>query len=359
MVGIIFINDLNVCPYIDKYIETLNEQNQEYEIIIWDRSYFEGKKQRFPCKHIYKKNAKESDSAPVKLKDFYFYFRYVKKVLKAQKYDKLIILSSLTGIFLNSVLRKKYRDRYIFDYRDASYEFFGFYRKLLNQVIENSFFTCISSKGFREILPPNDYFMAHNFRPVSLKSKLDICRIRNEAPFKVGYIGNLRNSAYVKQLIGLFKDDKRFTFILSGGGDNFEELKSYCAGMDNIVMTGRYEEDEKAAIVQNVDLLCYNYPSSYINDYALANKYYDSLIYKKPCIGNSETYSGRLIQQNGLGISIGLDCENFSDHVYDYCMKFDRDAFKANADRELAKVLEDDKIYIEKIREFINSEVKA
>lgn len=59
MIGIIFINDINVCPYLDKYIAAINNHKKEYEIIIWDRTYEQGKVYKYPCKHIYKKSLRK------------------------------------------------------------------------------------------------------------------------------------------------------------------------------------------------------------------------------------------------------------------------------------------------------------
>lgn len=56
MVGIIFTNNINLCPYIEKYIEVLQKNNINFEIIIWDRQFITEKNYKYNCAHIYKKN---------------------------------------------------------------------------------------------------------------------------------------------------------------------------------------------------------------------------------------------------------------------------------------------------------------
>lgn len=73
------------------------------------------------------------------------YRRYVKKLLKKKKYDSLIILTTQTALILCDVLLASYRHKYIFDYRDKSYEYIKPYGMLVNAVIKASRETVISS----------------------------------------------------------------------------------------------------------------------------------------------------------------------------------------------------------------------
>lgn len=354
MVGIIFLNDINVCPYLDKYVDALNRLNEEYEIIIWDRRYKEGKKYKYPCRHIYKKQAKESVRPYFKLKDFHDYFNYVKKIIKQEKYDKLIVLSTLSGIYLYSTLKKYYRDKFIFDYRDASYEFIEWYKKRVRNIVDISAFTCISSPGFKNIIGDDEsYVISHNFKYNDLINRPMSAAKNKNPPIRIGYIGILRNSLYMKTLINIFKNDERFILKIHGGGENFEELSEYAKEYNNIVLTGYFNEKVKEELISNIDILCYNYPNSFINDNALANKYYDAVIFKKPLLGNSATFSGRLVAENNLGISLVYSDEMYKDKLYEYYKDFDSSAFSQNAENMLNRILEEDGLYISEIEKFI------
>jgi hypothetical protein len=353
LIGIVFINDIGVCPYLAKYIDSIEKSGLDYHVITWDRDPAKGRTYPEQRYKILKLHSEEYRHPVFKLKDFIKFKHFAGKLIKENKYEKLIILTSLSGIFLYRTLLSKYKQDFIFDYRDASYEFLPFYKKMLGRLIEASYFTCISSRGFLDILPPSDkYIMAHNFQYSDLKYKEQNCEISKKQPIQVNYIGFLRGN-YLLKMIDLFAKDKRFVLNFHGGGEILERAMKHAEGINNIKFTGEYRSGEKLGFIRQADLICYNYESSYNNDKALANKYYDSLIFKKPLLGNIKTYSGRLIAKSGLGISLDIDDPDYTQKVYNYYINLDCERFNENAEKILAKVLEEDSEYIGKIKDFL------
>ena len=352
MVGIIFINELKYSPYLSKYTDTLDQLNMEYEIIFWNRNP-ENDRLIYPSNQIVFRLKSREDRHPIiKFFDFFRFGNFVKKKIKERKYDKIVVLSSLAGIFLYRTLMTKYWEKYIFDYRDASYEYFRFYLKMIKKLVACSYFTCISSKGFLDILPSSDkYVFAHNFKYSDLKHKLEKSVMTPHEKIHLSYIGLLRET-YLYRLIDVISQDNRFMLYFHGGGEFLNGAMKHAAGTKNVAFTGEYTGDEKIKYALEADIFCYNYESSFINDRALANKYYDALIFKKPLLGNSRTYSGQLIERNGLGISLELDDPEYTNKLYGYYVNLDRDIFDANAERELERVLCEDATYMLKIEEF-------
>lgn len=356
MIGLIFINDLNVCPYIDKYIDSLKKNRQKFEIIIWDRTYRSDKQYKFKCDHILKMPASEDENYIKKLYHFKKYSKFVKEIIKKQKYNKLVLLSTLSAFMCYKELVTQYRQKYIFDYRDASYERISFFSKRLKNIIQNSNFTAISSEGFKSILPKYDYSIAHNFNYNDLGKAISENRIKNITDkLTLSFIGVLREFEYNKKLIDIFGDDNRFNLEFHGSGESLEQTSEYASHFNNVTVTGRYNIDEKFIFNLNADMLLYNYPCSYNRNCALANKYYDGLIFKKPLIGNSETFSGKLIMEKGVGISIpfSLNSEEYKTEIYNYYFNLNFDLFLENANIELKRVKDEDEKYISKIEEFI------
>lgn len=77
------------------------------------------------------------------------YFRKtLKQIIEKGKYDRIVILNTLPGILLSDILLEKFESRYILDIRDYTYEKYGFYRNRVNQLIDHSFISTISSMGF-------------------------------------------------------------------------------------------------------------------------------------------------------------------------------------------------------------------
>ena len=227
--------------------------------------------------------------------------------------------------------------------------------KLLTNIIDNSAFTCISSDGFRRILPNREYVLAHNFRYADLEKQVDAVMLNRSNPIKVSYIGLLREFSYHKRLIDIFGNDSRFVLRFHGDGPEINKIREYASEFNNVEITGRYNNDEKNKYNLDADMLLYNYPCSYNRNCALANKYYDGILYKKPMIANVDTFSGQLVKEKGLGVSLSFALTNdeYKNQVYDYYLGFDQEEFVKNANEELERILQEDKLYVEKIDGFI------
>lgn len=353
MIGIIYIGAIKRCPYLKNYTNCLNELSIDYEIISWDRSV--NQQTEIPNlnakkNHIFKYPSKEQKSPVYKIADFYRFSKYAKDTIQKQKYDKLVVLTTMSGIVILKELCTQYKNKYIFDYRDASFEFFKPFNTLLNKIVVNSTFTSISSRGFLEVLPKyENYVMAHNcsnFKTVTSDTKLKNSKV------VVGYIGGLRESDYMKLLVDRFVNDYRFEFIAHGGGENLQELIEYSTGMNNVIFTGEYIESQKKDLIKDFDLICYNYPESFVNNLALANKFYDGLSYRKPLLGNANTYSGQLIKDNDVGISLDFNDKEYKEKLFEYYMNYNSQDFETQCDRLLFKIKEENDIYVKKIKDF-------
>jgi len=354
MVGIIYIGSIKRCPYLINYTSCLEEQSIDYEIISWDRSVnSQSDVEKFKAKqhHIFKYESIEQRSPILKIGDFYRFSKYVKNIIKRQKYEKLIVLTTMSGVVILKELCGQYKDKYIFDYRDASFEYFKPFKSILNKIVVNSYFTSISSEGFLEVLPKyNNYVIAHNCSNFSTPAKLNDSK---SSKVVVGFIGGLRESDYMKLLIDKFRDDQHFEFIVHGGGENLEELIEYSEEANNIHFTGEYSELQKSDLINGLDIICYNYPESYVNNLALANKFYDGLLYRKPLLGNINTYSGRLIKKYEVGISLEFEDKDYKEKLYNYYLDYDVQSFKQQCEMLLEKYENENNVYKQKIRQFL------
>ncbi|MBO4343401.1 MAG: hypothetical protein J5844_01965, partial [Clostridia bacterium] len=250
----------------------------------------------------------------------------------------------------------RYKNRYIFDYRDASYEYVKFYGALVRMLVKNSFFTCISSPKFSDVIKSNkELIMAHNFSGENYKNRALFCEKNKSGKIKIGYVGYLREYGYLARLADVFGKDGRFVFEIHGSGDCVKTLRDYCEKYANVGVFGAYDEKDKMKIVDSFDMICYNYPKNYVNYPALANKFYDGLMRKKPMFANAETFSGELIEREKLGISLFEDAKDAPDEIFNYYTAFDEKEFCENCEKFLEKVIKDDEIYVEAIKKFIRS----
>lgn len=351
MTAIILYGSFELAPYAKLYMKILDGAGEKYHLIGWKRET----QTTYSGENVYVyegKTAKRFSSVLHKIGPSFGYRHFVKKLIRKNKYDKLIILTTQTAVILADVLLGKYKNRYIFDYRDKSYEYIKPYGFLVNLFVKNSAETAVSSPWFKDNLTKNkEYILVHNFQNDFLKyTKNECAKKEKDQKIIIGYVGALRAYGYHKRLIDIFADDKRFEFYTYGCGDDTERLKEYAGNYNNIYVCGAYNECDKSRIIDTFDMMIYNYPYNYVNDGAVANKYYDSLIMKKPMIVNTETVLGRYIAESGLGVGIDEEDEKSADKIYSWYMSFDAAEFSAKCNENMKKYEEDNQKFILKMK---------
>ena len=356
MIGIIIAVPIELSPFAKKYINILEQRKIPYEIVQWVRS--EGQVSDGKI-HTYYEYTKRYGRLSAKVMPFLHFRRYAKRIIKRQKYDKLIVLTTQTAVVLfDLLLCRKFRNKFFFDYRDTSYEYIGFYKRFIDKVIMNSYATSVSSYGFKKYLTDKkELIIAHNFQDKYYDERRLKCADFDSArPIVMGYVGYLREYEYLTKLVDAFGADKRFEFHIHGSGDCEEQLRAYAEKYGNVTVYGAYKEEEKMSVVDTFDMICYNYPYSFVNYPAVANKFYDGMIMKKPMFANLDTFSGELVNNNGLGISLKENESGITDKIYEYFLNFDRSEFEKNCEDFLNRVMNEEKIYIDKINEFFDGE---
>lgn len=352
MIGIILLDAAELTPYLKKYTDVFHANGIKYDLIHWKRE----NETEYIGDNIFTYTGEFNRYSGMlsKIKPFLGFRRFALKVIKQKKYDKLIILTTQTAFVLGPELIGKYKGKFLFDYRDTSYENLKPYSMYINKIIECSKFTCISSPGFKEYLTPKkDYVTVHNFTNDFLMSRRNEIHKKNpDEKIIIGYIGLLREIEYHKKLIDLFGNDSRFEFRIHGGGEGLDELREYCSKYDNAKVYGVYKETDKMKIMQDFDIICYNYPYSFVNYPALANKFYDGLVLKIPMFANAATFSGQLIAKNKLGISLDENCTDAADKIYEYYRSFDEKEFIDSCNIYLDRVIDEDKHFYEIIKDF-------
>lgn len=360
MIGIIFIGDLKYCPYLSKYTESLEKNNIEFEVLYWNR---EASNNKVPENYIsYIKKSKLNKSQQAKFKDFIGYKLWLNRKLKETKYDKLIILSTLTGMLTFEFLLKKYKNKYIFDIRDYSYEHNKAFYFIEKKLIQNSYFTCISSKGFENFLPQEqNYLIVHNFNSKDIQNEGNFVKKSKEEKLNLVWMGAVRYFDHQKKIIDKLGNDPRFNLIYHGSGADLEKYMEYIKynGFRNIVFTGEYSNEQKYKLIAEADILNNSYMTTKVMEvkYAISNKYYDGLIYKVPQLVETDTYKGQKVQINNLGISIDPEDIDFANKLFDYYHNIDEKKFNIKCDSEINKILEEDKLYNQEVNNFFMDNV--
>lgn len=355
MIALVFCGDLKYCPYINRYIERLEKSRVDYRVYFWNRSKF---KMSLSDKYVYYDEGSDLSSGKLqKLFDFIKFRRWLIRQLRSNHYEKIIALSTLTGVFLGRFLYKK-KGKYIFDIRDYSYEHIVPFFKIEKKVIDNSAFTAISSAGYKEFLPPNEYVIAHNFNRNDIVEGIKFKKTNGRINFV--WNGLVRYFEFQKYYLDRLKNDPRFQIVFHGEGPELERFKKYCSdnGFTNAVFTGVYNNSDKALLLKEAHILnnCYGYTRGAGNKlkYAVSNRFYDGIIYHIPQLVEPEGYKPRWANQAGVGVSF-LPDEDFANKLYNYYQSIDMDSFDKACDAALTQVLDEDNYFIKQIDNFINN----
>ena len=312
--------NIHWAPYYYKYEQILNENNCEFDVILWNRENInENIKEnliQFNMADI------SNNHNPRKVFKFFAFAKFVKKVIKNGDYEKIIFLG-LQGCSLPlnaSFFSKHFKDKYWLDIRDYHYEWFKPYYLLEKRVINDSYYTVISSKGFERFLPAHEYGHIHNIDPM-MKSILANYNHVNSDVIRISFVGNVR---YFDENVAILKhlgNDGRFCLQYFGPG--IEKIKTYCNenNIKNVKFEGAFPRERTQHLYEITDIIN-NVYGNYLTETqtALSNKLYYAIYLKMPILVSSNTYMEEVSRQYGFSYSF-TDNENFADGLYNWYMK--------------------------------------
>lgn len=355
MIALVFCGDLKYCPYIKRYLERLDALNADYKVYFWNRGGFE---LNLSSKYLYFDSySKLKKNKFLKLFDFFKFRCWLLKCLKKDQPEKVVALSTLSGLILGKYLYSQ-KGSYIFDIRDYSFEHLVPVYKAQEKIIRNSFFTAISSKGFKNFLPSYDYVIAHNFN--RLEKQTDKFFSPANDVIRFVWNGSMRYFDFQTQYLLALKNDTRFQIVYHGDGPEIQRFKNFCHDNDiyNVEFTGPYNNSEKESLLKNAHILNNAYgfmgKTAHAKEvfYAVSNRFYDGLNFHIPQVVEPTGFKKDWLEREGLGVSFVPD-EHFADKLYDYYKSINAESFDAACNRVLSEVLVEDNEYVEKIDEFI------
>lgn len=340
-VGIIAVNNMCYSPYIFFHTRILETIGIDYDIIIPDRNA--GLEQSKEGIHVLPWNAKHST-----LLNYVGYAQQVKKLVKRKKYDALVALTANSAAFLAPWLKKHYAGRYVVDIRDYSHENIKPFYWLEKLAIKHSFANVLSSAGFQSFLPKAEYLVCHN---LTVLEELDTQFIKaKDRQINIGYVGAIGYVEQCKRLMQLVQKDERFCFSFYGTSGNEQILRQYAEELscDRIKFYGRYNNQEKAQIIQKVDILFNAYGNGIpLLDYALSNKLYDAMAHRKPIITSPNTYMDEAA--GILSFPIDLAKTESLDGLYSWYIDLDSEAANTFAQQQHLRYLQENEAVINEL----------
>lgn len=334
-------------PYMNFYVNKLQELNCDISIIYWDR---DGETDIAPpqCAKMFCHYDYMLDNLPLykKIPHFIKFRNYALKIVKSNEFDLIIILHSTPGVLLYDYLIGKYSGKYILDYRDFTYENFNFYKKIIHRLAIKSVATFVSSKGYLKYLPTsNKIYISHNL----LLHTMDERNVRkslnrNRMPIRIRFWGFIRHVDINKLIIERLGNDSRFELHYHGREqESAFSLKKYVEEKEvkNVYFHGEYKPYERVKFATETELIHNIYENDIKTTYAMGNKYYDGINFYIPQICNEGSFMGNETELAKIGVALDPNKQEFADRIFDYYNSLNWEDFNMLCDKELNRIFEE------------------
>lgn len=285
----------------------------DYDLIYMDRF---GGSDAVEATNTFRFEIKNDDKIS-KYRGYLSFPAFVKKIVRLNQYDFLIVWNELTGVLLGRYLCKNYKNKYILNIRDLFDERNVVSYRLLNgelrKAIDCSYLNTVSSEKYIDYLPKSSaYTVIHSLNPdyqdVPTKK-----RASDKAKINVMYIGNIRFLNKLKSFIRAIKDDDRFMITVAGSGS--EQVEDFCReiGYKNGTFIGTFDSHRTTEIISDADILYNLYGTEYeCLRTALSQKLYLSITNVLPILVYNNTYMYEVA--NECGIAFGVDDKTVIEH---------------------------------------------
>lgn len=336
-------------PYMNFYFDNLDSSKHEIHILYWNRDLQSEDLSKYQgcIFHEFRCYQEDDVSKLSKLRSFAKYRKFAKGLLKKEKFDFIFVLHTLTGVLVADVLKKHNRGKYIFDYRDSTYESFAPYKRIVASLTRNSRATFVSSDAFRKFLPKDcaeKIYTSHNVLSDSLKHRDEkkLYGIPSDK-LRIAFWGFIRHEEINKELIRRIAADSRFELHYYGREQQVAlNLKAYATELnaENVFFHGEYTPEQRYEFVRRTDIIHNIYYDANMM-LAMGNKYYDGLIFRISQICMPGSFMGECVERAGVGLVCDPHDADFTERVYAYYRGLDQGKFDRNCDVELEKIMEE------------------
>lgn len=347
---ILFLGFTNIefLPYIHFYLNAIDKQEHELHLLYWNRSEIQRQTsiEGIIC-HSYDCVMADTLKFIQKVPKILGYGKFAKKIINKLNPDFLIVMHSTTAYTIRHLLSGKYKKNYIFDFRDITYEpKSSYYRYCVKRIIENSALSFTSSNSYRKFLPDtNNLLTSHNLLKENLaKHSFYSQRNQGKEPIRIAFWGLIRHESFNRKIVKMIGNDKRFEIHYYGRaqGSLVDFLKEITDKYSNIFYHGEYLPSDREQFSLCTDILHNMFSSEDINmSLAMANKYYDGLLFYLPQLCTKGSYMGSLSDEKHIGLSCSPDDEDFADNIYNYYTSLDFTTFRKYCDIALSEIIQE------------------
>lgn len=339
-------------PYVRNYTRILDEEKVEYGIISWNREG-DDKPEGFQYNERCQKGHGSAGFSAYK-----GYIKFIKQTIKEQGFNRIIVFGPQMTCLLSTYLLLHFRNRYMIDYRDLSIEQKPGFKQLFALMLKFSCANVISSPGFKRCLPRRDYYLSHNFDERAVREALENQTLETSFNVENGIdiltIGAIRDFSSNIEVTKAIANQDGFTLRFVGRGQGtVEKLQAYRDEVKatNVSFVGGYNKPEEAGYVKTSTFMNIFYPRIITHDTALSNRFYNSLIYRKPMLVTKDTIQGDYAEKYNVGVAV-TDCGNLTNDLKAFLQQ-DYKEYCKRCDGLLMEFLNDQHEFVEAVKKFV------
>lgn len=144
------------------------------------------------------------------------------------------------------------------------------------------------------------------------KTDININKRDKDNKITISFIGTIRYYEILKNLIDVCKNNDNVQVMLSGDGPDLNKIKEYIIKNDirNVILTGRYNIKDIDKLYLKSDLIWSAYPMDENVKIAISNKFFESILYRKPIIVSNFTMLGEEVEKKNIGFSLNPHDKN-------------------------------------------------
>ena len=132
-------------------------------------------------------------------------------------------------------------------------------------------------------------------------------KIETREKLRISFIGGLRYFDTMKNLLLAIQNNKNIELYLIGKGSENNKFQDFIKEkkLDNVFIIDSYKYEEIKKLYLNTDFVWAVYPNKDYNvKFAISNKFFESILFEKPCFFSKNTLLGNFVEQNQIGITV-------------------------------------------------------
>lgn len=237
------------------------------------------------------------------------YLKFINQVVK--KYQPEIIIASQWDMLLLTIL-SGFKGKIIYENLDlptsSNKLLLLFLLKLEKWMLKKVNGIIFASRFFVSLYEKNNIekLLLENLplKEINFQKKFDV---ENRKKMRISFIGTLRYFEIMRNLLLVLQENNDVELYLIGRGPENDKFKNFIEtkNLKNVFIIDSYKYEEIKKFYINTDLIWAVYPNKDYNvKFAISNKFFESILFEKPCFFAKDTLLGNFVDKYEIGLTV-------------------------------------------------------